>query len=632
MEKLFIPQNCLIEGSISNVSNDGDIQLENGVAPSRITSHDGSIRITRMGEGTICETFMAPNGEIDIQGDSLKIDNLVAKSLTAQFVEFDGQTLQATSGTTFINGKKITVSQLSGEHVEIEGETVHIGMLRASGSVKITADHIHIQELEGTEVTVAGKFESNKVSASDGFYVTSGHVAIKNLDSPSFSSDEGVGGIVMVATCEKVQTQGVRGFLRPAELGLFSQGATTMDLMEIIGGAGTKASTPVMPAPAEPEPTQADTPLPESEVPQEAVDEIIDSTPPEPTFEPEEVVQPEPEIETSELIEIDSMDMDEEPEISEEAPSEPMMMEQPVMVEQPVMMEQTEMEELEPPQESPVVDLQELSAQTTVSLDGEDLEDDGEMATIQLEPNLLAQAIQANSDVATEQNDDLLEANALEVEAEVEEIAMPEASDDDVLASDDRLDDSGELPEIAGFDDYQNTGELNDLSDALDEAMEDPDLVMQELDMPAQDEDLWEEPSDLGEEVSAPELEEDIEVEGLEDDDIEVEELSEDDFYSVDDDDFEDISVEESKSPEETLRDTLTTTLNSIRDFFPDENYPKFIYQIQNYVNESRFSILAKPRNRDAVLSSFSKLNHPEISKMADTFYGTLAEYFEGQE
>ncbi|QTD51142.1 hypothetical protein [Sulfidibacter corallicola] len=70
----------------------------------------------------------------------------------------------------------------------------------------------------------------------------------------------------------------------------------------------------------------------------------------------------------------------------------------------------------------------------------------------------------------------------------------------------------------------------------------------------------------------------------------------------------------------------LTEILDQIRAFFPEKNYPKFVGQIQRYVEERRFHILAKDRNREAVLSRIDKLNHPEISQLARSFYTCLDE------
>ncbi|CAM2005432.1 hypothetical protein [Acanthopleuribacter pedis] len=77
---------------------------------------------------------------------------------------------------------------------------------------------------------------------------------------------------------------------------------------------------------------------------------------------------------------------------------------------------------------------------------------------------------------------------------------------------------------------------------------------------------------------------------------------------------------------EDALAEQLNGILDQICAFFPEKNYPKFVGQIQRYVDERRFKILAKERNKEAVLSRIDKMEHPDISSLARTFYATLAE------
>ena len=72
------------------------------------------------------------------------------------------------------------------------------------------------------------------------------------------------------------------------------------------------------------------------------------------------------------------------------------------------------------------------------------------------------------------------------------------------------------------------------------------------------------------------------------------------------------------------LSQKLTEILDQIRAFFPEKNYPKFVGQIQRYVEERRFKILAKERNKEAVLARIDKMDHEEISQLARHFYSTL--------
>lgn len=607
MDKLIIPQDCVIQGNMNAITNQGDIHLANGITPQRLESLEGSIRIAAITQQANSESIIAPQGSVELFGQQLKTNQLLAKNVTMELEDLEAQSVQATTGDTKFLGHKLHIEQLSSDSVEIEAETVQIGLLRATGTVRIKADQIKIEEIEATAIHVEGRFECGKVSASEGLTVEKGHVAIKNLDSPSFSSGEGVGGIVMIATCEKVQTQGVRGFLRPSEIGMFSNGGSTMDLAQILGVSGASASRPFGDASAMP-PAEVNTPEPQ-EVADSATDEedtqpeeesSAVETPPETSAEMP-VDEPEAEIVTVEQEAGEAVEPVQEPETPELTP-EPS--------------EEPELEVADSLTQN--ISSGDLSLRTTVVVGGPE-EDDGEMKTIQLNPEQLQDAIK-------NQNPSL-QTFSSEAQTELENDYQMDPELNDVLTEDDvmEMEDHVSLPEIQGFDDYQTTDELDEEVAAEIDASS-TDVSMAGLEMPEETEDLWEEESE-------PELEvEDVAT------DIEVEELSEDDFYSVDDSQFTELAVEEEPAAEESqqevlseddLRKSLTQTLDQIREYFPDENYPKFIYQIQNYVNEGRFNILAKARNRDAVLSSFEKLNHPEISKLSSEFYGTLADYFQ---
>jgi len=616
MDKLIIPGNCIIDGHIDSLENIGDIQIENGLVPNKLKSEKGSIRVTNIGADNRCDNFLAPNGDIDLEGKSLRLSQTVSKTITLQLDSLHGQTIQATEGTTYFSGTTLQLEQLKADNVEIEAKSVQIGLLHVNGNISIKADEIRIEELEGDRVTISGRFESNKVIGRKGLVVEKGHVAIKNLDAPSFTSGEGVTGIVMVATCEHVQTQGVRGFLRPAELGMFSSGNSTMDLAEILGISGAtasrpfgnehslskpakasadvseKTSTPTTAAPSEPNiQTQSPTPSP-AEPPtfsmdddEEALESAMDFSENNASFSIEEPSE-EPSFKAETFA---SEDQFEE-------------------MDSLTSMEMEEIEDDEDVEDGEDDENHRYGLKTTVVMDS--LEDDqGEMKTIQLNPSDLQNAIHATNS----RHPFFTPADPAEALNEVE---MQDPEINDILAEE-ISPESVDLPEIEGFEDYQNTGELNDELDKLDgSAPEDP---LSGIDMPSEADDLWVE---------------DVHSEDL-GDDIEVEELSEDDLYSVDETGFTDANVQVQEQPsaepetEDNLKQALTRVLNQIREFFPDENYPKFIYQIQNYVNEERFSILAKTRNREAVLSSFEKLNHPEISQLADTFYATLASYYQ---
>jgi len=610
MEKLILPLNCVIEGDLTSIAHEGDVQIDNGILPASLFSGEGDITLTQVEPDSKCESISAKLGKIDLEGSSLNAQSILSKSFHAQLEKLEAQSLQVTQGKTVFVGEVFKVEQLNAEAIEIEADSVHISRLFAGGDVTIRAERIHVDELVGEKVTISGSLESNKVTASKGMVVDSGRVAIKNLDAPTFHSEEGVGGIVMVATCEEVQTKGVRGFLLPSELGLFSKGNTTMDLSEILGAEKDSFSqtTATVPEPQdEPEHSEDDS----TTEPEAAMDDEDQApTEPWPTTEEEEKAYEATPSEPVEDISDEDAVLDTNKPIENEEPEAQDHDTDPAVV--PEEEDDTNSAEQEVPNdvlsaEEPDESSSPFFKTTTVVPENENADvDTGEMKTVQLEPMQLAHAIQGRSIAMDEPQDD---EEALDAENMV---TIPPGHDEEAadLDSQDLGPELASLPEIEDFDDYHNTGDLGDAA-----SQDDAESPLQGLAMPEEEEDIWE--SESGE--------------------IEVEELSEEDFYSVEEGELADLTGDEDEpqtsapqeDPETALRKSLTDVLNQIRACFPDENYPKFIYQIQNYVNEGRYSILAKSRNKEAVLSSFEKLNHPEISQLSGKFYSTLDDYFQ---
>ena len=597
MEKLILPLNCVIEGDISSIAHEGDIQIDNGILPPSLFSGEGNISLSQIEPDSKCDSISAKVGDIGLKGGSLNAQSILCKSFSAQLEHLEAQSIQVTQGKTSFTGDVLKVEQLNGETIEIEAKTVRISRLFAGGDVTIRAEKVHVDELVGEKVSVSGNLECNKVTASDGLFMESGRVAIKNLDAPTFQSEEGVGGIVMVATCEDVQTKGVRGFLLPSELGLFSKGNTTMDLSEILtdkepsSKEPTTVSVPTQENPVSPAlrndpspnnaPDDEDQPEVESWPDGENEEKAFESTPSEPL---DEYATDETDLDTSQSLEAGEApdDEDEELDTGDHGVSDDVLY----------------ADEAEN-------DSSPFFRTTTVVGESAQENDLGEMKTVQLDPSQLANAIKARDIAAEFQNQ--VAGDALDDDSLVE-VSSEEVEEVD-LDSQELVPELASLPEIEDFDDYHNTADLGEDSDEPILADEDP---LQELAMPGENEGVWE--AESGE--------------------IEVEELSEEDFYAVEDGDLTDAGVQDSQpgpdvNPEARLRQSLTEVLNQIRACFPDENYPKFIYQIQNYVNEGRYSILAKSRNKEAVLSSFEKLNHPEISKLSGRFYSTLDDFFQ---
>lgn len=80
--------------------------------------------------------------------------------------------------------------------------------------------------------------------------------------------------------------------------------------------------------------------------------------------------------------------------------------------------------------------------------------------------------------------------------------------------------------------------------------------------------------------------------------------------------------------PEDLLVENLNAKLEEVKRFFADDDYPKFIGQLQRYIEDRRFNLFAKQRNREAVLASFDKFNREDISQLARAFFQILDDHF----
>lgn len=87
------------------------------------------------------------------------------------------------------------------------------------------------------------------------------------------------------------------------------------------------------------------------------------------------------------------------------------------------------------------------------------------------------------------------------------------------------------------------------------------------------------------------------------------------------------LEVEDEVDPEDAAIADLTDVMERIRAYFPEDNYPPYINQIMRYLEERRLKLFFKESNRNAVLSSFDKFNHAEISKLVRAFFERLDDY-----
>ncbi len=225
-----------------------------------------------------------------------------------------------------------------------------------------------------------------------------------------------------------------------------------------------------------------------------------------------------------------------------------------------------------------------------------------EMPTAELSPDEFPDEL-TPEDLPEIDSEDLTEMEQVETEDLTEELSSDDLEDPDdvedfastaVLMAADGIDDDEPLPEVEGLDD-----------DILDTDLE--------LDSP-------DDPLDAGYELTDINVVEDT----LGDDELTAEdmEVMEEAFEAEADD----------EDPEEALAQELTGMLGKIKSYFPDDNIPNSIAQIQRYIDERRFSLFAKARNKEAVISNFDKFEHQEISQLVRAFFERLEDYVNQQD
>ena len=625
MERLVIPKDSTIEGEIAAISHEGDIVIESGLKPESITSRHGSITL-RCGDGKLkCQRLLAPEGALDVENDVLIAQEVEATTALIKTGRLEIQKELTIGDNLKIDADITALTTLEAGDVDIRADDFRCQILTSRGEVILEAKAIRIEELRARRLVVRGALECNHVVVKESVQVESGAVAIKKLDCPIFEAAPEVTGIVMVATSDMVKAQGVRGFLRPSELDLFSGG---------MGGLSMEASpAPVthQPESGQPGPTEEEPAAPASaSIPAEFQVKTIDVD--EPSGQLDEDRDPH-ETDTRALDEestdpgyaIADTGEEEVSELADERDSEP-----------------DREFQLTPFSalgggafDNPAQLDDEITTSDTESTVGEDSDD---LPRLEEDEDGDAWGYRTRADSG------LVEATESDAEADDEDVQPAYR----VFGSDETGpgSDSGELAEGSAEPPWSGA-----------EPVGDPEFGEQTIDYgssdyftrPAspQDEpdtvgvdllDNFQTQGDIHEAGNTPSphehggLDDDILETREEDDPSEVEELTEDDLYSVEDTgtlDSDMVAEMLAESGDETMPmdKALTRVLDQIRAYFPDENYPKFIYQIQHYVEENRIGILIKARNKEAVLSSFDKLNHPEISTLARKFYEVLESY-----
>ena len=583
MDKLIIPEGCNIEGDALAIRHEGDIVIENEMSPDSLVSGQGSIRFHPKQKEARFRQISAENGMLEIEADTLEGAEVKASSmhLKARDLKLTGPV--KVEERLFLEAGRGNLHSCTAENLEIKADDFSVQAELGATELILQTGTAHIGLIKARRIVIRGSLDCKRVEAEESIIVEEGNVAIKYLDAPSFHAAPEVSGIVVIATCKDVKAEGVRGFLHPTELGMLSEAAggdtfITQKLPDF--GDVAEESTSEEPVDEAPAPAA-----------QEPVEEVA------PAAVEQAAVEPEPEV-----AEADP----EEPAPAEEPEAEP----EPDPEPEPAAVEETEAVSEDAEDEAEEVD----------TLPGDDEEDAADAAE---EHGESAAPDDLNEYAPAPEVDETEEPVAVEEVPEVEEDAtsLPHDEDNEPHGDDDGMG----LPSIGetnieeievGDDDDFDTGDFPTFED---------DVLYDSEDGTASDE--AEPVTSVDTEALLDEVQpfaEDMEI----GDDI----LDEDDGYQLDD--IEDVSdlVGEGESSsdndtEEILALELTEKLNQVRAFFPDDNQPNFITQINRYIEERRFTVFAKEANRNAVLSKFDEYEHEEISHLAREFFAIMEQY-----
>ena len=726
MDKLFIPAGCIIEGNAVSIINEGDIVIENDLLPQRIESVNGGIRYIPQSREVICKELSAPRGRLEVQGESLTVQDIRADSATLDVNQLEVEDLLYTEGSLQIHGQTLILNQCRAREIEIRGGDMEGHAVTCGETLILEGRQLKLEQIEAQNVIIRGNLTCKKLVARDGVLVESGQVSIKYLESPKFEAAASVRGIVVIATSKDVKAEGVRGFLHPDELNMLNDASpetiNTMDLPPIPDKPPTSATESASFTAAASEPSQpygrdafsADTmsydqtddfqaepmsivPASEDEgissgefsgstsVPGAPKAAAVESTnqnlDPEPTstepqnhtfstkptnFEEDGIHTPLNDLAQDSAAEEDtsgdfdyhaSPDEEEQAsdisafspddsssEDSDESPlnidnpysadeDEPLTVEdpfsrddedEPLTVEDPFSQDADkspltlgdhlagassnhdqpayQMENVVPfaaAEENSALEIGDLpDTDITYELDVAAevppayLNDDDPQG--QIDPYLSPSGGESETGEPDYYlPDDLGGAAPLDSQYDIQHLANPIDEENDLYAAtgEDFGDDS--LPDIASIEDLDSAEDIEVNTHAFDDTMDDMEYPEMADDHTSSDAEV------LGEE--------DLYV---------VEEIPADNDLLADGEDV--------PGNEDDLVAMLTEILHQIRAYFPEDNYPNSINQIQRYLEEKRFSLFSKANNKNAVLSSFDKFDHPEISQLARSFFEKL--------
>ena len=672
MEKLFIPESCVMAGASMVIRNDGDVEIINKLVPASIISEKGSI-LYRNGEVAVnCGEIKAENGALTLETGPLNCETISADSARIQCGDLAVSESLTVRGDLAIEAGSVTLNLCQGGNVTIVADRIELDTLEAEGDVVLQAAEIIATTIRGRSISVTGSLQVKQVTADDLVKVEQGKVSIKSLDCPRFEATPEVNGIVVMATCEVVKAEGVRGFLHPNELENIGLDAPRQEPRSAVKIAPRFVAAAPEPLPEEPVAEQPEGAQwafagPPEDAAEPELPAAPDTDADEPPIKAEETAEQDREVAawtTRRLTENDSFTdtgdkqdsvLDDTFPTAEESEADEMMVAPDNEPDDDDEAEQISSADiLDGPD---LVDAQEETGPASDILETTGYDTDPDNDSDILNPSGAYAVIDSGSDIldhpgaideedlpaptpwdidtstpdedppvvqsgftsatpseeiviSTEDFSDVEELEEIEslepLDVEEEDLAVssPDLSEDDtdLLSQDDTpLDVTDQI--LAGDD-------LDEARDALEDSLDSDENVLDEA-----EEDILEMPAEADEIVTE-------EVSELPDE--EVEEL--DDALLV-----EEVDSEDGDSEERVIRD-LGKILDDIQAYFPEDNYPQFINQIHRYLEERRLSLFSKSTNKKAVLSSFNKFNHAEITKLAVQFFDRLDTYFADQE
>ena len=571
MEKLIIPNGCVIQGDIAAISNEGDIEIAGELVPTILNSGKGDIQITTERDNTRIEKVIAQNGRVEIQARSLSLGEITAQSVQLKTSDLTIDSAIRTTGALTLESAAAAIPLCQAENIQIKAHSLTADRIEASGDLVIRAARLQAHTIQARKVILQGNIECKQINAVEGVVMESGHISIKSLNSPSFHAAAEVTGIVMVATSTDVKAQGVRGFIHPSELEMLSQGQDPVSVPTVMLSAAADDWTTQ-------EPPLVDEPI--ASPPFE--DNVQRMVEPE-NFGPEDEIATE-ELSDDEILEVDEIDP--EPEAKPKIPDPTLR----VLVPDEDAREDEPTDESLPAPDPPLEPSPEIIEPPTQELAPEELE-------------TLAEDDDFDDDDFVGPELDDSEEDILDSISPEDAPSFDEDEEDDDLSEDD-LDDPLRAIEALHLGDME------------------PDESLQ---MPT---DIFD--SELGESINAFDLMEIEQADMMNEED----ELSSEDLEAVAEitgeltDESLDLPI---INPEEELAQDLGVIIAQIRDYFSEDNYPNSINQIQRFIEERRFNLFAKPRNQEAVLANFDKYDHKEISRLARVFFDRLDRYYQSQ-